>query len=262
MCRHIAYLGPERSLYDLLLAPAHSLVRMACAPRHQAWGDANPDGYGIGWYDASGVPQRDRHAEPIWDDAELTERARGIHTTAALAAVRLASPGSPVEVASNAPYLADGWLFSLNGAVTDYHEGVGARLRNLVSGRRAAGIEGSADSGVLFALALDQLDAGATPGAALHAVLHQVVGAVGAGYGGRLNFLLTDGRRVAGTTWGNSLFVRQHDAAVTLASEPLDEDATVGGPAAWRELPDHTLVEATATQLTMTPLSLAEIGAS
>src|SRR5205814_1589806 len=70
----------------------------------------NPDGYGIGWYDEEGCPQRHRRAEPIWEDTELADRARLVTTTAAIAAVRLASPGSPVELASNAPLLADRWL--------------------------------------------------------------------------------------------------------------------------------------------------------
>ncbi len=53
---------------------------------------------------------------------------------------------------------------------------------------------------------------------------------------GRLNLLLTDGRHVYGTRYGNSLFILGERP---LSSEPLDDQP------AWRELPDESLVVVT-----------------
>jgi gamma-glutamyl hercynylcysteine S-oxide hydrolase len=87
----------------------------------------------------------------------------------------------------------------------------------------------------MFALALDQLDTNESPAAALSAVVAEVLTITKA----RLNMLLTDGRQVVGTRLGNSLFVRD----ATLVSEPLDDDP------AWQEVPDGSLVVATAELL-------------
>jgi glutamine amidotransferase len=244
VCRHLAYLGPPTSLVELLVAPAHSLVEQARAPRHQLGGDRNPDGYGIGWYDEEGAPHRHRRTSPIWDELQLPALLAPIRSGAVVAAVRLASPGSIVETESTAPLEVDGWMFSFNGYVKGYHEGVGDRLRAAVSAERRAGIEGSADTGAVFALVLDRLDAGASPGGALAST----VATIEALEGGRLNLLLTDGRSLAATACGNSLFTRAEPGAVVVASEPLDDHP------AWREVPDRTLVEGDASGLGRTTL--------
>jgi len=136
----------------------------------------------------------------------------------------------PIEESGSAPFTADEWLFSLNGFVVDFHEGVGDELRSRVSERRLSGIEGVTDSEVLFGLVLDQLDAGASPADALaHTVkLAEDVST------GRLNLLLSDGERVVATAVGNSLF--ELDGTI-VASEPLDDRP------GWKQLPERSLVE-------------------
>lgn len=246
MCRHLAYIGPALPVASLLLDAPHCLADQARAPRFQASGRDNPDGYGVAWYPVPGQPpQRHRSATPIWEDGALGTRLRDVEATAVLAAARLASPGAPVEESGNAPFVSAEWSFSLNGIVDGFHDGVGHRLRASLSPARAAGIEGRSDSEVLFALALDHLDAGASAGDALQ----QVIGAVTARTTGRLNLLLTDGRRIAATAWGNSLFTL---APGFVASEPLDDDP------AWRRVPDHALVAVDGEGVTCEPL---EIGA-
>ncbi|HZP28129.1 MAG TPA: ergothioneine biosynthesis protein EgtC [Acidimicrobiia bacterium] len=249
MCRHVAYLGPPRTIASLLLAPPHGLVELAQAARHQDSGTKNPDGFGVGWYaPGDGTPRRYRTACAIWDDAAFPGLAARTTAGALLAAVRLASPGAPVEVSGNAPFVAGPWLFSLNGVVHGHFDGVGAALRAVVSPRRAAAIEGVTDSEVLFALALDRLDAGVPPGAALAAT----VAAVTARTTGRLNLLLTDGTRIAATAWENSLFTRTTagpEPSTWVASEPLDDDP------GWARVPDRSLVEVAAPgQCTVRPL--------
>ena len=238
MCRHLAYVGPPIALASLLTDADHSLVRQAQAAKHQQSGTENPDGYGVGWWEPSTAPagalQRYRTATSIWADPELPALAQREQATALLAAVRLASPGLPVEASGNAPFTDGTWLFSLNGLIDAWHDDVGAELRPLVTPERAETIEGRSDSEVCFGLTLDRLDGGATPGEALRAVVSEIV----ARTTGRLNFLLTDGRTIAATTWGNSLFTRvgRDTGTAIVASEPLDDDPT------WVRVADRTSV--------------------
>jgi glutamine amidotransferase len=242
MCRHLAYVGPPVALGALLTEPDHSLVEQARDARHQTSGCENPDGWGVAWFDDGGHPQRYRTPTPIWADSELANLARTVHSGDVMAAVRLASPGSPVEESGNAPFVADGrWLFSLNGIVDGYHEGVGDDLRALISEHRRAGIDGESDSEVLFALVLDGLDAGCPPGEALAGV----VASVEARTTGRLNMLLSERGAAAATAVGNSLFCR---GASLVASEPLD------GSLEWEPVADRTVLTSDGAHLVVVSL--------
>jgi gamma-glutamyl hercynylcysteine S-oxide hydrolase len=243
MCRHLAYLGAPIALDALLLRPEHSLLHQSYEPHHQVSGVVNADGFGAGWYDQAirTEPARYRSDRPIWTDRSFASLAGLVRSGAVLAAVRSATPGFPVEESGAAPFTAGTWLFSHNGIVEGFAAGIGVELRASVSDARAAAIEGRTDSEVLFALTLDQLDSGATLGAALAAV----VKAVDARTNGRLNLLLTDGNGVAATAWGDSLFLQHTNATTIIASEPLD--ATPG----WQRVPDRSLVEGDAAGVTV-----------
>jgi glutamine amidotransferase len=232
MCRHLAYLGPPITLGDLLLSQPYSLLRQSWEPRYQQHGRFNADGFGVGWYDLDRRPEaaRYRTARPLWADRSFASMAGLVASSAVLAAVRSASPGSPVEESGNAPFTWGPWLFSHNGMVEGFHDGAGPVLRRQVSDARLGVIEGAADSEVLFALVLDRLDAGASPVEALE----DVVKTVEKVSGGRLNLLLTDGTRVAATAHGNSLFELRTADAVVVASEPFDDDPR------WRRVEDGT----------------------
>src|SRR5262245_63426910 len=216
MCRHLAYVGPSIALPELLFDAPHSLCNQAKSPRFQKSGEENPDGWGVGWYEPGSTnPEQYRTVARIWDDTAFEQRSRGIQSGAFLGAARLASPGSTIEEAGNAPFRSGPWLFSLNGGVKGFADGVGDELRAAVSPERRAAIEGDADSEVLFALALDRLDAGIPAHDALAGVMEHVLGVSS----GRFNLLLTDGEQIVATRHGNSLFVRDR----TVASEPLDD---------------------------------------
>jgi glutamine amidotransferase len=231
MCRHLAYLGAPIALDDLLFDAPHSLCHQARSPRLQTSGSSNPDGWGVGWYE-QGAACTYRTTTPIWDDEQFRRAHRNRKSGAVLAAARLASPGAPVEETGNAPFSDRRWLFSLNGVVRGFREGVDAELRAGLSERRARGIKGHADSDVLFALILDRLDAGDDAWDALATVVEHVTKLTTA----RLNLLLVDDHHLHATRLGNSLFVLD---ATTVASEPLDDDA------GWREVPEGSLVSIT-----------------
>jgi gamma-glutamyl hercynylcysteine S-oxide hydrolase len=233
MCRHFAYLGPRVPLHELLFDAPHSLCSQARSPRHQTSGENNPDGWGVGWYpDGEPEPLRYRTVKPIWEDTEFEQESRSLESGAILAAARLASPGATIVATGNAPFLSGRWLCSLNGAVKDFHQGAGDQLRERVSARRLAEIEGDSDSEVLFALTLDRLDAGDAPADALASVVDDVLAITKA----RLNLVLTDGHTLAATRVGNSLFAR----GSLVSSEPVD------GRGGWCDVPDRSLVVATA----------------
>ena len=238
MCRHLAYVGPSVTLEKLIVKPKHSLLQQSFAPRYQTHGTINADGFGVGWYDRDkrAEPARYRTTRQIWADLSFASIAGLISAPAVLAAVRSASPGMPIEETSTPPFTDGPWLFSHNGFVPGFRTGVGRALRRHVSETRAHGMEGATDSELLFTLVLDRLDAGASPADALVAVVALVDEQTTA----RLNFLLTDGERIAATACRNSLFVyddRQLTGAVVVASEPYDDD--VG----WDVVPDGSVVE-------------------
>ena len=229
MCRHLAYVGPSIAVSEPLLDASHALVRQAQNPQYQLSGDDNPDGFGVVWYEGGTPhPWRYRTTMPMWLQPGLAGAFVGVHAHALVAAARLASPGLPIDVANNAPFVSGHWSFSLNGQIENFTNGIGDTLRAGLSARRHAGLEGAADSEVLFAMTLDRLDAGAPLAAALVDAIH----AVEAVTSGRLNCVLNDGHRVVATAVGNSLFARTN----WVSSEPIDDHPE------WVRIPDRSVV--------------------
>jgi glutamine amidotransferase len=243
MCRHLARLGPARTLEAILLTPPHGLLRQSWAPRHQRHGTVNADGFGVGWWQPAVRPEpaRYRSTAPMWADRSFASLAGVVLTEAVVAAVRSATPPLPVEESGCAPFTDGHWLFSHNGAVGGWAGGANVVVRRMVSTTRAAAIEGATDSEVLFALTLDRLHDGCTAAEALAAV----VGEMDRIAGGRLNLLLCDGQQIVATTWGDTLFTRTSGGGVEVASEPSDDDG------AWTAVPDRSLVEATLEGITI-----------
>lgn len=245
MCRLLCYLGPSRSLAELILDPPRGLGEQAHAPRYQSHGTMNADGFGAGWYDhaRSMQPAVYRRALPIWNDRTFADIARIIASDAVLAAVRSATSPSPVHESNTPPYRGDGWLFAHNGAVDGFSGPAGEELRRAVPAARAARIEGSTDSETLFALMLSAMDQGLSPAAAMIRSARSAHAITG---GGRMTMLATDGARIVGMTWGDTLFVRDRPDAVTVASEPSDDDEQ------WQRVPDRTLIQASTSSVSIT----------
>jgi glutamine amidotransferase len=174
----------------------------------------------------------------MWADRSFASMAGVVRSGAVLAGVRSATPPAPAEESGTPPFASGPWLFAHNGAVEGFREAPGASLRRALSDRRLASVEGASDSEILFALALDTLDAGAGPEEALISVVKTVTAVTT----GRLTMLLTDGRRLTAAVCGEPLYRAGGDDAsggLTVASEPSD-----AGPG-WRRLPDDSLLSAT-----------------
>jgi glutamine amidotransferase len=224
MCRHAAWLGAPRTLADVLLTPEHGLLRQSWDPRRQAHGTVNADGWGVGWFTPGRAePARWRSAGPLWSSASLASVAPHVSTGCLLGAVRSASAGMPGDESACAPFSRDGWLLSHNGVVD----------RAVLPADAWRDAESVCDSAVLAAHLLRDPDLGDP------AAVGARVAAVGAADPrARLNVLLTDGRRVVATAWGDTLSVLATDDGVLVASEPSDDDPR------WVDVPDRSLVDA------------------
>lgn len=107
----------------------------------------NPDGTGLGVFDAAGRPELRKQPMAAWEDAAFATEAHEMTGTTFLAHVRYATTGS-LDVANTHPFLQDGRLFAHNGVVEGLHE-LDDRLRAL---EVADLVAGQTDSERVFAL--------------------------------------------------------------------------------------------------------------
>ncbi|AKU16482.1 ergothioneine biosynthesis protein EgtC [Luteipulveratus mongoliensis] len=228
MCRHQAWLGEERSVDSLVLAPEHGLLRQSYQPRRQKRGLLNADGWGVGLHVPDvDQPVRWRSSRPLWSDASFASVAPVLFARCVLAAVRSATVGMPLDETAAAPFTDGHWLLSHNGRVD----------RTALPTTRDA--ESVCDSAVLaahvFAEGVDNVTE------TVRRVARRAPDAT-------LNLLLTDGSRVLGVTWGDPLSYLVDDLGVVVASEPYDDDPR------WVDVPDHHLIEVTPSGVAVTVL--------
>lgn len=213
---------------ELVLEPEFGLLRQSWAPRNQARGVVNADGWGVGLVRPDHrEPVRWRSARPLWGDVSFASVAPVLRAPAVIAAVRSATVGMPIEESASAPFTDGRWLLSHNG-----------RVDRAVLGARADA-ESSCDAAQLAARVFAE---GAER-------LGETVLAVGAADPGAvLNLLAIDGDRILGTTWGDTLCYREEPDGVLVASERSDD-----GPG-WVDVPDRHLIEVTRTGVTVSRL--------
>ncbi|QWF85506.1 ergothioneine biosynthesis protein EgtC [Amycolatopsis sp. CA-230715] len=246
MCRHLAYLGAPRSPAGPVFEAPHSLLVQSYAPADmRRGGTVNADGFGLAWFDARAEPVRYRRPSPLWTDEALPALAGSVASGAFLAAVRSGTPGMPVTEAACAPFTDGRWLFSHNGVVRGWPDSMAAMAKALPV-TELLRLEAPTDSALVWAMLRARLRDGAEPA---RAVADLVLELEAAAPGSRLNFLLTDGSVLIGTTWTHALSLRQDADGVLLASEPLDD-----GPG-WTPVPEHHLVVATAESADLIPLT-------
>ncbi|MFL6128711.1 MAG: ergothioneine biosynthesis protein EgtC [Mycobacteriales bacterium] len=246
MCRHLAYLGRPRPLRELLCDPPHSLLRQSWAPRRQAHGVVNADGFGVGWYaDGDPQPARYRRTSPMWTDRSFPDLARVVRSGAVLAAVRSATDGMAQGEAAVAPFGTGRYLFSHNGAVAGWPASIAALTARTTAAELLA-MEAVSDSALLWLVVHQRLQAGETMPEALAGVVRLAASTAG----GRLNLLVTDGRTIAATRWGDTLCWRVDALGAVVASEPYDEEA------GWADVPDRSLLLAAPGGVDVTPLPL------
>jgi dimethylhistidine N-methyltransferase/ergothioneine biosynthesis protein EgtC len=236
VCRHLAYLGPQTRLPELLFDKPHSLLQQTWSPDDmRGGGTVNVDGFGVGWYPARAAgPVRYRRSVPMWTDTSFASVAEVTSSGAVLAAVRSATVGMPSVDTACAPFTDGSWLFSHNGKIAGWPESVTGLAERLPVVDLIT-LDAPTDSALLWALVRNRLRAGDAPDRAVAAVTLEVAEAAP---GSRLNLLLTDGRVLVATRWWHSLSVLSKPDAVVVASEPWDDDPE------WSAVDDQTLVMA------------------
>ena len=151
MCRWLAYYGKPVRMDKVLFGPQHSLIEQSLSSRMGAE-PTNGDGFGIGWYSASGEAGLFKSVEPAWNDRNLRELAGHVESNLFLAHVR-ATTGTPIQQTNCHPFRCGKWLWMHNGLI---HEWLTLK-RDLVLAVDPALyplIEGTTDSEVMFFLAL------------------------------------------------------------------------------------------------------------
>jgi len=163
MCRMVGYIGPPLAPAELVQRPPHSLYMQSYKPREMTSGVVNADGWGAALWldDRRSEPALYRSAQPIWADPNLSLVCDRLSATAALAAVRSATPGIAYELACVQPFVRGPVAFLHNGFVTGWQRGPARLLREGLGDAAYQAVQGGSDSEGLFALVLDALDRGA-----------------------------------------------------------------------------------------------------
>jgi len=243
MCRHLGYLGPRRSVADVLTAGENSLFVQSWAPKDmRGGGTINADGFGAAWWDDDGARSY-RNAMPIWSDPAVADVLGATSSTAVLGAVRSATVGMPVERSACAPFTDGTWAFSHNGVVFGWPDAL-ADLASEVPPTELLALPAPTDSAALWVI-LRNLLRQHDPEKALRVLISRVEQS---SPGPRLNLLLSDGHTLYASAVYHSLSVLDTGDSVTVASEPTDEDPR------WVSLADRTFVVARPGHVDVTDL--------
>jgi glutamine amidotransferase len=112
----------------------------------------NPDGTGLGAFDAHGQPQLKKQPMAAWRDADFAAEAHEMTGTTFVAHVRYATSGAD-SVANTHPFAQDGRILAHNGAV----EGLDVLDAELHRRGVADLVAGQTDSERMFALITDSI---------------------------------------------------------------------------------------------------------
>ncbi|MGZ7172747.1 class II glutamine amidotransferase [Burkholderia gladioli] len=260
MCRWLAYTGNPIPLETVLFRARHSLIDQSLHSRLGAT-TTNGDGFGIGWYGRPDeIPFRYRSVHPAWNDRNLREAARAIHSQHFVAHIRAATY-TPIQESNCHPFRHGRWLFVHNGLIRRYH-----RLRHDLMMRidpaLFPSVEGSTDSEVMFHLALtfglehtplpalERMAGLIEETAARHGVAQPINMTVCATDGEQVVAVRYSSERQSRTLFHSTSFRHLHElypddpriAAVgddgfLVLSEPL-----VDLPDAWEEIPESTAI--------------------
>jgi predicted glutamine amidotransferase len=206
-------------------------------------GEANPDGWGIAWYDSEqDCPRVVKEPGPANESPLFELTAFEVSAHIALAHVRRSSR-TPRLLVNTHPFVAGRWTFCHNGHCSR------ERLMEHLLPKFRNGLEGETDSEVYFALLLQHLESAIDPLDALRGAVHEVA-SVGDFTG--INFLLCDGRRMYAFHYStdperHSMYLQHQSGRELVASEPL-------GAGSWDELPNGSLAVLTLAGHTLASL--------
>ena len=160
MCRLFGMSGgpePVRATFWLLQAP-DSLQQQS---------RREPDGTGIGTFDAGGRPVVEKQPLAAYEDRRFAEEAKDLESRTFVAHVRYASNGGPTKPNTH-PFEQDGRLFAHNGVIGDL-----PRLEDELGNARSL-VQGDTDSERFFALITREISASGDVGEGIAAAAQWV----------------------------------------------------------------------------------------
>lgn len=215
MCRLYGFLATAETQVECTLVQSQSALL-----RQSEWdslGRANAGGWGIAWYRNS-VPIVELRATAAFEDETFSQTARAVSSRAIVAHVRLPSVGTS-SLENTHPFRYGCWCFAHNGTIEAF-ECLQPRLeqetdRDLQTHRR-----GTTDSEQVFYWLLTRLKHHGIDMTEPHKSCAPIAGIVRDSLGdlirmareageaepSSLNIVLTDGRNMLASRWGNSLF--------------------------------------------------------
>ena len=245
MCRLLAYMGTEISLYDLILKPQHSLEKQAWEPRELKETKLNADGFGFSWYKEDNQIGLYRQSYPIWNDANLKDISQTLKQKLFFAMVRSATVGLGMGISNTQPFIHQQWMYQHNGYIFDFAKDFRGQSRHLLSEKYENIIQGNTDSEYIFALLMHHLQQSNDPVTALTQTFNDIEQLV---KGARclLNITLTDGDTLYASKhalngecpslhYGHSIKEFPVGSQI-IASEALNDDPN------WQSVDDHSLI--------------------
>jgi len=211
MCRLYGSLATDATRLECSLVEAQNALQVQSD--RDSRGIRNPDGWGIAEWDDS-RPLVRRNTDPAFADSHFAKVASAVSSTAVIAHVRRATVGN-VKMENTHPFSRGPWAFAHNGTVTAF-EHVTTHLDVGYYGPPF----GTTDSELVFQWLLNNMgDYGLSPDHPtddLNALIElmgdsvaelvRISIEVGADDPPKLNFLISDGKNLVATRWGNSLF--------------------------------------------------------
>ena len=243
MCRWIAYRGRSIPLARYVTEPEHSLVRQSIAAK-EALGATQGDGFGLGWYDRELEPGLYREVRPAWSDENLKHLCRHISAHLFFAHVRAAT-STPTTRPNCHPFTHGRFMFMHNGSLGDW-DLIRRKVEALIPDAYYRARIGTTDSEAAFLAILgDDVEADAV-GALARTVdrIAQMIRESGTANAFRFTSALTDGENLYAVRYAqpreaaNTLYYREDEGDLVIASEPLDAERK-----GWQEVPaNHILV--------------------
>jgi len=228
MCRLFAFVAPDHSTARRELGPEGMNSLLSLARLH---------GDGWGWAGVSepgSAPRAHRSARSALGDTDF-DRAMDVPSRAGIVHLRWATAGLPVLDCNAHPFEADGIAFCHNGTIKPLDQ-----LRSLLSAESVAGLDGTTDSEMYFALIREQVAAGAS--------LHEAAARVAERLRGlfplaSLNALLISADELLVVHASATSILTEHDRSrlAPLADALPSEHNEDYFALRWRESPDGTV---------------------
>ena len=157
MCRHIGYIGKEKSLGEILLNHEHSLIELSYKPKEMENAILNADGFGIGWVRNKKF-QMYKNTMPIWNDLNLKPLASSIFSSLVIGNVRSATITENIGHYNTHPFVYKNYCFSHNGYIEDFNFVTKKKISKHLNDKFLSQVKGNTDSELLFLLLMQYIE--------------------------------------------------------------------------------------------------------